>query len=116
MTSSEKRVSSLKEQRSSKKKQSSLAASKAAASSKSVSESSVKAASAASESSAKAASASSASESSLKANTQTINVNSGDTLEGLAEKYATDVNTIKKINNISSEADLKAGSVIRVPK
>ncbi|WP_262336616.1 ATP-binding cassette domain-containing protein [Liquorilactobacillus nagelii] len=116
LTSSEKRVSSLKEQRSSKKKQSSLAASKAAASSKSVSESSVKAASAASESSAKAASASSASESSLKANTQTINVNSGDTLEGLAEKYATDVNTIKKINNISSEADLKAGSVIRVPK
>lgn len=116
LTSSEKRSSSLKKQQSIKKKQSSLAASKAAASSKSVSESSAKAASAASVSSAKAASASSASESSLKANTQTINVNSGDTLEGLAEKYATDVNTIKKINNFSSEADLKAGSVIRVPK
>lgn len=116
LTSSQKRTSSLKKQSVAKDKKSSLAASEFSASAKRASSSSAKAASSSAAASSKAAAASSASESSLKANTQTINVNSGDTLEGLAQKYATDVNTIKKINNISSEADLKAGSVIRVPK
>ncbi|WP_034993510.1 LysM peptidoglycan-binding domain-containing protein, partial [Liquorilactobacillus vini] len=65
-------------------------------------------------SSASSSSSSSASSSSIA--TQTINVNSGDTLEGLAQKYATTVDIIKQLNNISSESDLKAGSIIKVPK
>ncbi|KRL05986.1 Teichoic acid translocation ATP-binding protein [Liquorilactobacillus oeni DSM 19972] len=87
---------------------------------KTVSESQAKAKSS-SESSAKASSESSAKASSesqqkLMDNTQTINVQSGDTLEGLASKYATTIDKIKEINKMNSDSDLRAGDVIRVPK
>ncbi|EJE97414.1 ATP-binding cassette domain-containing protein [Liquorilactobacillus mali] len=87
---------------SSSAKAASLASSSSAASAKAASESSAK--------------ASSESVQKLKDNTQTINVQSGDTLEGLASKYSTTVDNIMKINNFTSNNDLKAGDVVRVPK
>ncbi|WP_057876904.1 ATP-binding cassette domain-containing protein [Liquorilactobacillus aquaticus] len=83
------------------------AASSSAASSKASSES------AASSSSAKASSESKAA---LLKNTQTINVSDGDTLEGLAQKYATTADKIKEINSMTSDSQLKSGDIIRVPK
>ncbi|MCC7666502.1 ATP-binding cassette domain-containing protein [Liquorilactobacillus satsumensis] len=89
------------------------ASSKAQASSaKAASESSAKAQSA----SASSAKAASESQQALLKNTQTINVQSGDTLEALAEKYATTVDKLKAINKLSSDSDLKAGDVIHVPQ
>ncbi|KRM89615.1 ATP-binding cassette domain-containing protein [Liquorilactobacillus vini] len=82
--------------------------------SSSLSSNSSQSSSVSSASSSSSSSSSSASSSSIA--TQTINVNSGDTLEGLAQKYATTVDIIKQLNNISSESDLKAGSIIKVPK
>ncbi|GAJ27298.1 ABC transporter ATP-binding protein [Liquorilactobacillus sucicola DSM 21376 = JCM 15457] len=70
-------------------------------------------AAAASESSAKAASESKAN---LMKNTQTINVSDGDTLEGLAQKYATTADKIREINSMNSDSQLKSGDIIRVPK
>nr|WP_252895155.1 LysM domain-containing protein [Liquorilactobacillus satsumensis] len=89
------------------------ASSKAQASSaKAASESSAKAQSA----SASSSKAASESQQALLKNTQTINVQSGDTLEALAEKYATTVDKLKAINKLSSDSDLKAGDVIHVPQ
>lgn len=86
------------------------------AAAKKASSSSLKAASIASSASESSAKASSESVQQLKDNTQTINVQNGDTLEGLASKYATTVDNIMKINGFTSSGDLKAGNIIRVPK
>ncbi|WP_281164365.1 ATP-binding cassette domain-containing protein [Liquorilactobacillus sicerae] len=96
-----------------KKKNHSSSQTSQAKSSSSLSSSSSQSSSA---SSASSSSASSSSASSSSIATQTINVDSGDTLEGLAQKYATTVDIIKQLNNISSESDLKAGSIIKVPQ
>ena len=97
--SSSKKVATKKEKAA---RAASLASSESASSAKAASESSAK--------------ASSESVQKLKDNTQTINVQSGDTLEALANKYDTTVDNIMKINSFTSNSDLKAGNVIRVPK
>lgn len=88
------------------------AASSSSAAAKASSESAAKAASESTDK-AKAASESKAA---LMKNTQTINISDGDTLEGLAQKYATTVDKIKEINNMNANSQLKSGDVIRVPK
>jgi membrane-bound lytic murein transglycosylase D len=42
-------------------------------------------------------------------------VKSGDTLSGLARRYSTSVDEIKRMNNFKSPNDLKFGKVIRIP-
>ncbi|WP_311408045.1 ATP-binding cassette domain-containing protein [Liquorilactobacillus uvarum] len=121
LTASEKN----KQEKSSKTKKSSedqsksqaLSTSKAKVSSSQAAASSAAASSkASSESAASSAKASSESKAAMLKNTQTINVSDGDTLEGLAQKYATTADKIKEINNMNSDSQLKSGDIIRVPK
>lgn len=70
----------------------------------------------ASESAKKASSESQAKLDSERANTQTINVADGDTLESLAAKYATTVEKIQELNNLGSSTELTAGETLYVPK
>lgn len=117
---SKQKNSSKAESLSSSQKASTKAETKKEKAAKKASSESAKAASASSASVAAASSASAKASSEsvqkLKDNTQTINVQSGDTLEGLASKYSTTVDNIMTINDFTSNSDLKAGDVIRVPK
>lgn len=70
----------------------------------------------ASESAEKASSESQAKLDSERADAQTINVADGDTLESLAEKYATTVQKIQELNNLGSSVELTAGETLYVPK
>ncbi|MBZ2405582.1 ATP-binding cassette domain-containing protein [Liquorilactobacillus hordei] len=117
---SKQKNSSKAESLSSSQKASTKAETKKEKAAKKASSESAKAASASSASVAAASSASAKASSEsvqkLKDNTQTINVQSGDTLAGLASKYSTTVDNIMTINDFTSNSDLKAGDVIRVPK
>ncbi|MFT8950408.1 MAG: ATP-binding cassette domain-containing protein [Liquorilactobacillus hordei] len=117
---SKQKNSSKAESLSSSQKASTKAETKKEKAAKKASSESAKAARASSASVAAASSASAKASSEsvqkLKDNTQTINVQSGDTLEGLASKYSTTVDNIMTINDFTSNSDLKAGDVIRVPK
>lgn len=84
-------------------------ASQAQAAAKKSSEDAAKAASS-------AAAASSSSLAAKRANAQTIEVVDGDTLESLAEKYATTVSEIQSLNDLGSSNTIKTGDTLYVPK
>ncbi|KRN90371.1 ATP-binding cassette domain-containing protein [Ligilactobacillus ceti] len=49
-------------------------------------------------------------------NVQKINVNSGDTLGGLADKYETTIQKIQELNQMGESEQLIAGQTLKVPK
>lgn len=114
--SSNNTVTTSKKATSTKISASKKAALKAKSSSKKAAEASSKAAKDSSKAASSSAAAASASESSKLANTQTIEVASGDSLESLASKYETTVSEIQSLNNLGSSENIKIGETLYVPK